>query len=208
MRSRLAVGAIVSGGAHEHVARGACTGHDGVERVAERASAPRVVRNLNSLRDAVVDGRDAGTQQDAAVAGSDLESCETDDPAHAHDTLAVVADRADCARGVGSVAVVVSWVIVVVVEVPTPHIVDLAVALVVDAVVGDLAGIGPAVRGQILVGGIESRFCHAVHHGRRASEDVPDEVRVDVRAGGAGIAVDYLTCIVHRPEIAEVSVVG
>ena len=58
-----------------------------------------------------------------------------DVPVDARDADAVVAERADRAGDVRAVAVVVDRVVVVVDEVPAAEVVDVAVAVVVDAVV-------------------------------------------------------------------------
>jgi hypothetical protein len=97
-------------------------------------------------------------------------------PGHAHDAFTVVAGGGDRARHVRSVSMRVTWIgvrhggeVIGTHEVPSPHVVDVAVAVVVHTVARDLAGVRPDVRGQVGV-----RFVEAgVDHGHDRLTDRP-----------------------------------
>ena len=64
---------------------------------------------------------------------------------YAGNALAVVADGTDRARHVGAVDLEIGKVVVVVVSVVAVNVVNHAVAVVVDSVTRNLAGVGPEV---------------------------------------------------------------
>src|SRR5262249_47084256 len=92
----------------------------------------------------------------------------------------VVADGPDRARYVRPVPVVVHRVAVVVDEVIPVHVVNKTVPFVVDAVAGDLARVGPDVRGQVRVVVIDPGVDDRDHHVPAAGADVPGLGGVDV----------------------------
>src|SRR5262249_15114969 len=124
-----------------------------------------------------------------------------DDPG---DAAAVVGHGADGAGHVRPVVVVVHGVAVVVDEVVAVNVIDVAVAVVVDAVAGDLAGVGPDVGRQvgmvIVHAGVDGR--HEDAAGARG--DVPRLGGVDVGIDGAAA----LAGVVQAPERAEGGVIG
>src|SRR5205814_8544457 len=91
-------------------------------------------------------------------------------PIHAHDPDPVIANGADGSGHVRGVVVditlipacyriaagIVKHMIVVVCKVPSIDIVDKAVAVVVDSVAGNFAGIGPDICGQVRMSNIDA----------------------------------------------------
>ena len=83
------------------------------------------------------------------------------------------------------------------------HIVDVAVAVIVDTVRSDLIGVAPHVSGQVRVVVGHPRVNHANHHVRGAGGDVPSFHRIDVGiTGTAG-----LPGVVQAPEVADSEIV-
>ena len=73
--------------------------------------------------------------------------------------------------------VLIFGIVVVVVEVPAPGVIDVAVGVVVLAVAGDLTGVGPELSLQVCLAEIDARI---------------DQRDVDPRAGDAGVIGDFL----------------
>ena len=125
----------------------------------------------------------------------------------AGDAEPVAGDRGDRARDVRPVPVAVLRGRVLLDEVPADDVVDVAVAVVVEPVAGDLARVPPGVRGEVGVregdAGVDDRDRHA-----RAGGDVPGLGRVDVGVGRPGQPADRLARVVEAPELAEARVVG
>ena len=69
----------------------------------------------------------------------------------------------------GAVVVVVVRIGVVVDEVPSVEVVDVAVAVVVDAVAGNLAGVGPDVGLEVGMVEVDARVNDG-HHDRRVAQ--------------------------------------
>ena len=88
-----------------------------------------------------------------------------------------------------TVSLVVHGVAIVVDEVVSVNIVDESVAIVVQSVAGDFAGIGPDVGGQIVVRVVDARVDHAHNDIAAAGRNAPGGAGVDVGVGGpAGLA--------------------
>ena len=104
----------------------------------------------------------------------------------------------------GAVAVVVHRVGIVVEEVPTADIVDIAVAVIIPAIAGDLAGVGPDIGFQVGVGVIHTGVDDSHHRLAGSGCLVPRLGRIDVGIEGAAC----LACVVHAPELGEAGVVG
>src|SRR5262249_9769888 len=115
-----------------------------------------------------------------------------------------VADGADGTRDVGAVALVVHRVGVVVDEVVAVDVIHVAVVVVVDAVAGDLARVGPDVGGQVGVGVVHAGVEDGDDHTTGAGGDVPRLGGVDVGVRGAA----GLPGVVQAPHRGEVRVVG
>jgi hypothetical protein len=115
------------------------------------------------------------------------------------------------------VPLVVVRVVVAVQEVPAAPVVDVAVAVVVDAVVrasgAVLAGVRPHGRravppAEVRMGKVDARVDDADGHVDAGAGRRPRLERVDVRIRSAGGAVHDLTEVVQRPEVVEPRVVG
>ncbi len=110
-------------------------------------------------------------------------------PVDAADALAVVADRRDDAghhrfvpfNFIGGACR--GNLVVLAFEIPSMHVVDVAVAVVVDAIVGDLAGVQPDIVLQIGVGDVHSRAQHAYHDVTTAGRDIPGIGHLDQLMG-------------------------
>src|SRR2546423_15378625 len=75
----------------------------------------------------------------------------------------------------------------VVAEVPAMHVINITVAIVVNAIAGDLARVGPDVGGEVFVGDVDAGIDDGNNHVIAAGGDVPGARRTDVcgrRAGG------------------------
>src|SRR5262249_24208377 len=129
----------------------------------------------------------------------ELERHEADVPIDAGDADAVVADRPDGAGHVGAVAVVVHGVAVVVHEVVAVDVIDVAVVVVVDAVAGDFAGVGPDVGGQVGVVVVDAALDDGDGDAAGAGGRVPGLGGVDVGVRGAAA----LAGVVQAPLRAE-----
>ena len=100
-------------------------------------------------------------------------------------------------------AVVVEGISVAVREVVAVDVVHVAVAVVVQAVVGDLAGVGPHVGHEVGVRVVDTRVDHSDLEVRVAGEDVPGLHGVNVGARSPA----RLPGVVEAPKIGEPLVV-
>ena len=151
---------------------------------------------------------------DGAVAGcvEHLAGQELDVPVHAHHAQRVVADRADGPGDVRAVPEVVGRVATQTRERPAAsgedveavHIVDVAVAVVIDSVARNLARVDPDVGGQILVRRFDAAVDHHDHHGGASGCEIPGQRRLDVHPG----CTQGLAAVVHAPEQVERRLVG
>ncbi len=124
---------------------------------------------------------------------------------------AVVAARGDDPGDAGAVAEVVGGLVVALDEVPPAPVVDVAVAVVVDAVVlaaaAGLARVAPQVRREVRLAEADAR----VHHGDldvgRAGRAAPRVDGIDVGARDAGRVVDELAVVAQAPFLVEERVV-
>jgi hypothetical protein len=127
------------------------------------------------------------------VGAEDLDRHDARPPGQAGDAHAVVAARRDDARDVRAVAVVVGGIAVAVDEVGPVDVVDDAVGVVVDAVAGHLAGVGPQVRREVAMREVDAGVDH--RHGDVAAGDLRP------RAGGSHGPV-----ALQRPLVGELRV--
>ena len=204
------VGAFVARCGNTEDARVA-TGRDRVAECRRGATpAPAVVRGDDVYaigpphHGGVVQRRDRGARGAAAAGVEELQPHDRDLPVHARDSGAIVADRADGAGHVRAVRVVVEHVGGVVGEVPTVDIVDIAVAVVVDAVTRRLAGVAPDVRREIGVVVVDAGVDHGDDHGPRSGGDIPRRRGIDVGVGKPAC----LPPVVEPPQAAEGGIVG
>ena len=125
-------------------------------------------------------------------------------PVDAGDPDAVVAFRPDDPGAVRAVAVVVHGIVVIILEVPATHVVDVPVAVVVHAVAWDLARVGPHVVHQIRVVVVNAGVQHCHHHVPRADGNVPRLLGVDIGVRcAAGLAR-----VVQSPALRIAEIVG
>src|SRR5205814_340858 len=109
-----------------------------VQGLREGITAVAIIGDLGAMGDRIVQGED-DVDGGAAVSGIyDLQGHDLDVPVDAGDADAVVTDGADGAGHVRAVVVVVHRIAVVIGEVIPVNVVDVAVAVVIDA--------GPAVQ--------------------------------------------------------------
>ena len=125
-------------------------------------------------------------------------------PVDARHADAVVANRSDCARDVRAVTVVVHRIGVAVGKVVAPHIVNVAVAIIVDAVSSHLTGIAPSIGSQIGMVVIDASVDHGDNHRSGTSGRVPRFGSIDVDVCHATRLAD----VVETPERAEGWIVG
>ena len=144
-------------------------------------------------------GRRAGARVAEALQGHDLYI-----PGNARDSDIVVSRRADGACDVCAVAVNIHGVCVTVGEVPAVDVVHIAVAVVVDTVAGNFAGIHPDVVGEVGMGVVNTRVDDSDDDAARARRDFPCFRCVDVCVW----LPTKLSCVVQAPELRKVRVVG
>src|SRR5262249_6882742 len=102
-------------------------------------------------------------------------------PVHADDAYSVVADGAERTRRVGPVPVVVHGIAVVIHRVDPVDVIHVSVAVIVDTVARDLAGIAPHVGREVRVRVVCSGIDVHDHDAATARGDgVPDLVRLNL----------------------------
>src|SRR5262249_44521471 len=147
-----------------------------------------------------------------AVGADELERHQPHHRADAGHAAAVSGDRADDAGHVRAVAVVVRWGVVVVGEVPAPPVVDVAVVVVVDAVVAAaravLPRVDPEVAGQVGMGQVDAGVDDADGDAAAAGSDAPGLARGDVGSWRTGREADHLAGVLEPPLAGEQRVVG
>ncbi len=202
-RRRVVVGAVVPCRGDEQRA-GLIRGRDGVhQRLAESAAAPGVVHHLRVHVGGVEHGADCGAGGARAARAQELDRHDARAPAHSRHAHAVVADGGDGARHVRAVTMVVLGIVVVVAEVVAVDVVHVTVAVVVDAVAGDLPRVGPYVGGEVGMGVIHAGVDHS-HDDIGAGLHVPRFGRVHVRVGLAAGLPD----VIEAPELGIARIVG
>ena len=173
------------------------------QRLRVAAASPAVAHHLGAHQRGVLDGVDRVLERAAPARVQELDRHELHVPRHPGDPESVVAHRSHGPGGMGPVAVVVHRVAVVVREVPAVHVVDETVAVVVDTVARDLAGIGPHIGGQVGMDVVDPGVDHRHPHVLAAGGDVPRGWGVDVgsrRASG-------LPEVQEAPELSELGIV-
>ena len=208
--AEVVVGGVVSGRGYKQNT-GVAAGLDGgVHGRAVSAASPTVVGHPHvdvvdgPHHRGVVDRPNRVGDVSPTAAGEELQPHDRPGPVHADHAGAVVAGAGDGPGNVSAVAVVVHRVAVVVDEVVSVDVVDEPVAVVVDSVSGNLAGVGPDVGGQIDVIVVHARVDHSDHDVAASGGDVPGFCRVDVGVGRTA----GLTRVVHPPERRDELVVG
>ena len=195
-----AVGTAVSGTGAEDVLVVLARRADQVgERRTESSASVAVVGDLRPIQQRRLERVEDRLAREELIA--DPEDHETALPVHPHHAESVVAPGADGACGVGAVAVLVRGHRVAVVEVPAEGVVDEIVAVVVDAVPRDFAGILPEVVGEVGVGGIGAGVDDRDHEVLVAGGLIPGRRCVDpihaVELIPAGIVRDGVVQLQH-----------
>ena len=116
-------------------------------------------------------------------------------PVYTGNTNAVVSHCRHGASDVSAVAVSVHRDGGAVTRVDSENVVDVAIAIVVDPVARNLAGIDPHVGQKIGVVKIDPGIQDRDNRLRRTGDHIPSIWRTDIRAGSSA----GLTCIFHRP---------
>ena len=153
-------------------------------------AAPRGVDDRDIEGRGVVDGGD-GLRVEAAgvvVFVDELEGHDLDARRDADDASAVQRRR-DGPGDVGAVAVEAGVMErrVVVAEIPAVDVVDEVVVVVVDAVAGDLARVGPGPAGQIGMAEVDAVVDDGHHDLGHAERDAQRLEPIDVDVGDAGL---------------------
>jgi hypothetical protein len=157
------------------------------------------------LPDRIVDALDRIRGGAAAGdAAEKLERHEADAPGDAADAESVVADRADDSGDVRAVTGVVRRRTGAVDRVDAVHIVDVAVAVVVAAVAGDLERVAPEVRDEIGVVEPDPGVDHRDDDLRRVGAHFPAGGRLEVGAGNAVVGA----VVEQRPLPVVARIVG
>jgi len=202
-RRRRQVRAVIARSGHQQNACVVRRGDGGVERRCVVASKAQV-DDLEPRRRGILDPRNDIAGDALAIRAQRPDRADLGLPARTRDAERVVADRRDAAHHAGSVsgaAVHIPRGVVVVNEVPAVHVIDVSVAVVVDAVAGHLAGVDPAVGVQIGVVGIHAAVndgdghsaCRpVVPRGGRADQGQPPLARVVGVVGRRHAAHDHV----------------
>ncbi len=204
VRVGIGVGTRVARRGDEKDVVGARIGDRQVHGLGESASTPAVAGEVDAHHGGVFDGRQ-GVGCAAGSAGvQEFQRHDRHVPTHAGHADAVVAHAADGPGTVRPVAIVIHGIVVIVDEIPAVDIVDEAVAVVIDPVVGNFTGVGVDVGRQIGVSVVHARVDHAHDDVMGTGEHVPGDGGVDIRPlGTAGLAD-----VVHPPQIDKAWVIG
>ena len=177
---------------------------DGVlHGVREGAPAPRVVHDHGVHSDRVVDGVDRLGGEAGAVLPEELHGKDRDLPVDPGDPPPVPSERPEDPGDVRAVRGVVERLVVAVGEIPPVHVVDEAVAVVVQPVARDLSRVGEDVARQVGVEEVDPGVDHGDHDLAFACGDVPGARRIDV---GSGLP-PRLPAVAEGPLLGEARVV-
>ena len=106
------------------------------------------------------------------------QACIPSDTGH---TNIVVAPGANGTSNMGAVPICVHRISIVVFEIVAPEVVDIPVTIIVNAVVGDLAGVRPDIVDKVWMIILHTRVNHADNDGGTVGPCVPCALRTDVR---------------------------
>ena len=204
-RAGIGIGSAVACSRHEGDAR-LTVGSDGrLDHQREVAGFPRVVGGNNIYAEVPPHpgGIVEGGQHTAGVAGPAivLESkCHQrhswGDASYAD---AIVGNRTDRAGDVRAVAIAVERQVVVVDKVPAMDVVNEPVAVIINTVAGDFAGIGPDVPRQVGMVDVDARVDHRHNHFAAPRCQLPGFKSSDIDACRAVI----LPSVVEGPLVGE-----
>ena len=104
-----------------------------------------------------------------------------------------------------AVAIVINGIIVIINKVPAAHIVNIAVAVIINPVPGGFARVDPTIRCQVRVGVINARVNDPHDYAWTPGKPrCPGFHRVDIRSGRASC----LATIVQPPQLAKVRIIA
>ena len=178
---------------HPGISGGADSVH---QRLREIVAPPGVVQNVDTQAGGVVDRGDGGGGGAVASGVEEFQRDQRHAPGDAGDADGVVSDGADRSRDVRTVPEVIHRIVVVVVEVPAVHVVQEAVLVIVDAVAGDLARVGPDVGRQVGMRVVDAAVDDADDDRTIAGGDRPGGLGRDVGPGKTA----RLTAVVQSPQ--------
>ena len=104
----------------------------------------------------------------------------------------------------GAMAVNITGVIVVVGKVPTTYVVNVAVIIVVNAVVGNFPWVGPDITHQVRMVVVNPGVNHPDHQVRITGLQIPSFRGVNVCVDGTTI----LTRVIKAPKLVETGIIG
>ena len=107
----------------------------------------------------------------------------------------------------GAVTVGIAGIVVVPIKIPPVDVIDIAVAVVIDAVSGNLAGVGPDIGGQIRMIDVHTGIDDGHHDIAAAGGHTPGFKRIDVGIIGAVGPVHILTGVMQPPQAAKIRVI-
>ena len=198
MSEQIRVVSIVAGRRHDEHARVA-RAQEGIElRLREEVAAEAAVDDLRPLEDCKVHARYDRTGCEEALRVRRFDRHQANVPRHTDVWLAIVCGRADRARDVGAVAVVVIWIARAGESVDAENVVHKAIAVIVNPVSLNLTGVAPHLRSKIQMCVTDAGVQHRDDDVRAAHGDVPRVGDIDVRAAHA----PELTVIAQAPKAA------
>ena len=169
---------------------------DGLKQKAIKETAtPRVVRKLDAICGAVVNRLDRICRGTASSIRQKLQRDNLCIPCNAGHTDTVVSLGSNRSRDVGSVTIAILWVVRVGNKVPTTDIIDVTIAVVVDAISSNLAWVHPNVALKVWMVEIDSRVDYRHPVVRISGVEIPCLRSIDV--------IELAGCIVHPPGTAE-----
>ena len=195
---RVIIQAFIAGRGHEEHSLILGTADGVVKGLREAAPTPGVTQDLDALAQGIVDALDR-VGCGAAATANEFQGHEFDIPGHASNSGFIVAHRADGPGHVGAVPVVVHGVAGVGYGIDAEHVVDKAVFVVVDSVVGNFAGVGPHVGGEIGMVVVDAGVDYTDDNGGGAGAEAPGFGGVDVCVYGS----TGLPGIVEAPQLVE-----
>ena len=172
--------------------------------MAKAATAPTIVRQGCAVIGGIIDGENRTGSGPGAGSPQKLECHDPHVPVYAYDTDTVVADGTNGTSTMGTVAMVVIRITIIVDEVVAVDIVDVAIAIIVDSIPRDFAGIHPHVGGEVLMIPVHTRVDDTNDNRPCSSRNVP-------RFGSINIDIVHTTClagVMQTPEAVERRIVG
>ena len=155
------------------------------QRDTRTTSAPTVAENTHILGHGILDAFHGVGRCTGAIGTEEFQCHQTHLPCHADMVPASVGLRANRAGTMRPVVVVIHRIATPVDHVDPEDIVRIAVAIVVDAIAGDLTCIPPHLALKVLVGIADARIDDRHGHVGGTGGDVPCPHRVDILPSGS-----------------------